>query len=48
MSLQVYAESDVLKAQLEILTKTKLVDFAVEKYKLLHKTEDVPAGDITT
>ena len=39
-----YAEKQVLSAQLGLLTKTKLIDFAMDKYKLLHKTEDVPEG----
>ena len=41
---QIYAEDEVLSAQLSLLKKTKLVDFAMDKYKLLHKTEDVPDG----
>jgi hypothetical protein len=42
----IYAEDQVLRAQLGLLTKTKLVDFAMDKYKLLHKTEEVPQGNI--
>lgn len=38
----IYAEDQVLRAQLGLLTKTKLVDFAMDKYKLLHKTEEIP------
>lgn len=40
---KIYKEEDILKAQVALLTKTKLIDFAADKYKLLHKTEDVPA-----
>mmetsp|Transcript_19109 Transcript_19109/g.37220 ORF Transcript_19109/g.37220 Transcript_19109/m.37220 type:complete len:457 (+) Transcript_19109:52-1422(+) len=40
---KVYKEEDLLRAQVELLTKTKLVDFAVDKYKLLHKTDAAPA-----
>lgn len=40
----IYAEDQVLRAQLGLLTKTKLVDFAMDKYKLLHKTEEIPEG----
>uniref|UniRef100_A0A6U2FUM0 Eukaryotic translation initiation factor 3 subunit E n=1 Tax=Hemiselmis andersenii TaxID=464988 RepID=A0A6U2FUM0_HEMAN len=39
---KVYKEEDVLRAQVELLSKTKLVDFAVDKYKLLHKTDTAP------
>eukprot|EP00287_Rhodomonas_sp_CCMP768_P009135 CAMPEP_0196723696 /NCGR_PEP_ID=MMETSP1091-20130531/5763_1 /TAXON_ID=302021 /ORGANISM="Rhodomonas sp., Strain CCMP768" /LENGTH=453 /DNA_ID=CAMNT_0042065683 /DNA_START=9 /DNA_END=1370 /DNA_ORIENTATION=- len=39
---EIYPEEQVVKYQLELLKKTKLVDFAMDKYKLLHKTEDVP------
>ena len=42
----IYAENQVLSAQLGLLTKTKLVDFAMDKYKLLHKTEEVPQGNV--
>ena len=41
----IYAEDQVLRAQLHLLTKTKLVDFAMDKYKLLHKTEEIPEGN---
>lgn len=34
----------MVKYQLELLKKTKLVDFAMDKYRLLHKTEEVPEG----
>lgn len=40
--LEIYKEDEVLKGQLDLLQKTKLVDFAMDKYKLLHKTEEVP------
>ncbi|EKX34646.1 translation initiation factor 3, subunit E [Guillardia theta CCMP2712] len=38
----IYAEEDILKAQFDLLQKTKLIDSAIEKYKAIHKTEDVP------
>ena len=41
--LQVYDEKQVLQAQLDLLKKTKLVDLVMDKYKALHKTDDVPA-----
>lgn len=42
-SQNVYDEKQVLQSQLDLLKKTKLVDSAMDKYKALHKTEDVPA-----
>ena len=33
-----------MKAQFDLLQKTKLIDSAIEKYKAIHKTEDVPEG----
>lgn len=39
-----YKEEEVLRAQVDILTKTKLVDFAMDKYKQLHGVEEAPAG----
>jgi len=41
--MQVYDEKQVLQAQLDLLKKTKLVDLAADKYKAIHKTEDLPA-----
>ena len=41
--VQVYDEKHVLQAQLDLLKKTKLVDLTIDKYKALHKTEEVPA-----
>jgi hypothetical protein len=37
--MQVYPEDEILKTQLTMLSRTKLVDFEIEKYKLLHKSE---------
>jgi translation initiation factor 3 subunit E len=42
-SQNVYDEKQVLQAQLDLLKKTKLVDLVAEKYKALHKTDDMPA-----
>eukprot|EP00013_Stygamoeba_regulata_P005485 CAMPEP_0177637292 /NCGR_PEP_ID=MMETSP0447-20121125/4895_1 /TAXON_ID=0 /ORGANISM="Stygamoeba regulata, Strain BSH-02190019" /LENGTH=424 /DNA_ID=CAMNT_0019139213 /DNA_START=21 /DNA_END=1295 /DNA_ORIENTATION=+ len=41
-SKMIYPEDDVLKAKLELLSKTNMVDFASEIHKSLHKSEDVP------
>jgi len=38
-----YSEDDLLKAKLDLLEKTNMVDFAMDIYKKLHKTEEVPA-----
>lgn len=42
----VYAPADITKAKLELGLKTNMVDFAVSQYKLLHNTEEVPAGTL--
>jgi len=36
----IYSEDDLLKAKLELLEKTNMVDFAVDIYKKLHRTDD--------
>ena len=41
---QVYPEDEVVKAQLSMLSRAKLVDFEIEKHKLLHKSDEVPPG----
>jgi len=33
-----------VKAQLSFLSRAKLVDFEIEKHKLLHKSDEVPPG----
>jgi len=39
-----YPEEDLLKAKLDLLAeKTNMVDFAMDIYKKLHKTDEVPA-----
>jgi translation initiation factor 3 subunit E len=39
----IYSEEDLLKAKLDLLAeKTNMVDFAMDIYKKLHKTEEVP------
>jgi len=39
----VYTEEDILKAKLDLLAKTNMVDFAMDIHKKLLKTEDTPA-----
>eukprot|EP00850_Spirogloea_muscicola_P016421 SM000133S26787 [mRNA] locus=s133:94362:97145:+ [translate_table: standard] len=38
----VYAENQVLRAKIELLAKTNMVDYAMDIHKMLHKTSDVP------
>jgi len=45
---KIYPEEQVLKYQLELLKKTKLVDFAMDKYKELNKNDLVPEGVFAT
>lgn len=40
---QIYSETDLLKAKLDLLDKTNMVDFAMDIYKNLHNVEDAPA-----
>jgi len=38
-----YSEDDILKAKLDLLAeKTNMVDFAMDIYKKLYRTDDVP------
>lgn len=39
----VYNEDDILKAKFELLQNTNMVDFAMDIYKELYQTDDVPA-----
>ena len=38
------ADEDLLKAKLDLLEKTNMVDFAMDIYRKLNKTEEVPPG----
>lgn len=40
----VYSEEDILKSKIELLQNTNMVDFAMDIYKELYQTEDVPAN----
>lgn len=40
----IYNEDDLLKAKLDLLEKTNMVDFAMDIYKKLYKVDDVPQG----
>lgn len=41
---QLYADDQILKAKIELLAKTNMVDYAMDIHKSLYHTEDVPAG----
>lgn len=41
---ELYAEGDILKAKIELLNDTNMVDYAMDIHKLLHRSEDVPQG----
>lgn len=40
--LKVYNETEILKAKLDILSKTNMVDYVIDIRKLLYPDEDVP------
>ncbi|KAF8398324.1 hypothetical protein HHK36_017251 [Tetracentron sinense] len=39
---QLYADEEILKAKIELLNKTNMVDYAMDIHKNLYQTEDVP------
>jgi len=39
---KLYPEDDLLHAKLELVSKTKMVDFAAEEYKKLNNTKEIP------
>ncbi|GER25835.1 eukaryotic translation initiation factor 3subunit E [Striga asiatica] len=39
-----YPEEDILKAKIELLNHTNMVDYAMDIHKSLYRTEDVPQG----
>lgn len=39
----IYREEDIMRSKLALLQKTNLVDFAVDIYKLINNTEEVPS-----
>lgn len=41
---QVYPDEDILRAKLELLNQTNMVDYAMDIYRALHHSEDVPQG----
>ena len=45
---QSYADEDILKAKIELLNQTNMVDYAMDIHKSLYHTDDVPQGTIST
>ena len=43
MHLQIYPAAEVQQAKLNLLSKTNMVDFAMDIHKTLHTNEEVPA-----
>lgn len=41
---QLYADEYILKAKIELLNHTNMVDYAMDIHKSLYQTEDVPQG----
>ncbi|MFS7970020.1 putative eukaryotic translation initiation factor 3 subunit E [Helianthus anomalus] len=41
---QLYPNDQILKAKIELLNNTNMVDYAMDIHKSLYHTEDVPQG----
>lgn len=41
---QFYPDDEILKAKIELLSQTNMVDYAMDIHKSLYHTEDVPQG----
>ena len=39
---ELYSETDIQKAKIDLLQKTNMVDYAAEIYTALYKTDDIP------
>lgn len=44
---RIFPEEEILKAKIDLLAKTNMVDYAMDIHKSLYNTEDVPPGTIT-
>ena len=44
---QTYPEDEILKAKIELLGKTNMVDYMMDIHKSIYGTEDVPQGEVT-
>lgn len=41
---QLYADEEILKAKTDLLSKTNMVDYAIDIHRSLHHTDTVPQG----
>ena len=41
---QLYPDQDILRAKLELLNQTNMVDYAMDIHRAFYHTEDVPQG----
>lgn len=41
---EMYSEAQLLKNKIELLSKTNMVDYAMDIHKSLYHTDDVPQG----
>lgn len=41
---EIYDEDELLQGKINLLQKTNMVDFAMDEYKILHDTDEVPEG----
>ena len=44
LNTQMYRENEIAKARLALLNNTNMVEYAMDEFKKIHKTEDVPEG----
>ena len=44
LNIQMYKEKEIAKARLTLLNNTNMVEYAMDEYKRVHNTEDVPNG----
>lgn len=42
----IYPGKDLLKAKLDLLSKTLMIDYAAETYEALHETKNMPEGEL--
>lgn len=47
-SRKIYDDKSILAMKLELLTKTNMVDFAVDCYKNLNSEDEIPERKLTT
>jgi translation initiation factor 3 subunit E len=42
LRLQIYPEKELLQGKLDLISRTNMIDFAMEIFKELHETEEPP------